>query len=176
MPLAVARRRYGLYLVPLSLVGLIVVLALLLAQAPLALRGSGMILAGLIAAIFVAMGLAGLAWAWLLAWPPERGRLAAATRLGTAQQAPAQRDTTVSSVALLGAAGLLLGALLWTVLSTLGFVAAPMLWVSVGVSNLELARLIQRVERRAGVVYYAAPPLPLFGGRQRLFVLPMRGA
>lgn len=173
VPIAAARRRYGLSLLALALLGLLLVTALLLAQVPPSLRASTVTLILILVLVFVGTAMLSIIWTWVAVWPPERRRLAGAAKAGRLSELPPCQDRSTLALAVALGGGLLVGGLLWTVLSTLGFVGAPLLWCTLGALNLELARLVQRVERRQGAVYYEVPVSPLSGASRRLFVLTM---
>lgn len=172
-PLAASRRHYGALLLILALCGLVIVAALLLIQVPASLRASTAALDLILVIITLGTGILGVVWAWVMAWPQERRRLAAATPVGRVSELPASPDRPARAMALVVGGGLLGGALLWTVLNTLGFVAAPVLWCTLGAINLELARRVRRLERHQGVMYFDQPARSLLGGSRRLYVLSM---
>ena len=173
IPLAAARRRYGTSLLLLALLGLLAIAALLLAQVPPSLRADTAALVLVLVVVFVGTGLLGVMWTWVIAWPRERGRLAAAAPAPRLSELPPSQERAAPAMAAVIGGGLLLGGLLWTVLNTLGFVAAPLLWCTLGAINLELARRVHRIEQRQGAIYVAVRAVALSGATRRLYVLAM---
>lgn len=172
-PLAASRRHDGAVLLLLALCGLLIVAVLLLAQVPASLRASTMALDLILVVITLGTGILGEIWAWVIAWPQERRRLSSATPLGRVSELPPPQERPKQAMTMIIGGGLLVGALLWTVLNTLGFVAAPLLWCTLGAINLELARRVRQSERRDGTVYFDLPARSLLGGNRRLYVLSM---
>lgn len=172
LPLAAVRRRYGRRTLVLALPALLLANAILVAALPPPLRGGGLVIVALVLAASVVTGLSSLLWTWIMAWPVERKRLAAAEPVQRVEQLPVARDHTGAQLAMLILGGLLVAATLWAVVSYLGFAGAPMFWIAVGIANLEKARRLERLEREQNVVYYEAPR----GKRSGLFVVPLPSA
>jgi len=168
--LAAARRRYGWRALGLSVPAMALIAAALVVQAPPFLRHSAVVLALILVAMCVGVGGLSLVWTWVIVWPTEGRRLTGAERLSTRTPLSAAGRESLRPFAVLVAGGLLVGALLWGLLNTVGLVGAPMLWIVAGTINVEVARRVRRIERAKQVVYYETPvPFPLRGG-QRLFV------
>ncbi len=171
VPLAAARRRHGVTLLVLALPALLLIDALLLVQVPPSLRDGALVLALILLAISIGTWLACFLWACLVMWPWERRHLTAARELRRLSDLPTHEGRAVSRLLPLVVGGLLMGGALWTVLSTLGFFAAPLLWIAVDALYLGLAWQTRRMERRQSVIYYEAPGTSLFAGHRHLYVL-----
>lgn len=171
IPLAVARRRYGQRLLMFSMLGMLALALLLLAQAPPALRADTAALIPVLGLVYLGTGLLALLWTWVAVWPRERKRLAGATPIGRLSELPPTIERATLTLALGG--GMLIGALLWTVLNTAGFVAAPLLWLTLASINLETARRVHRVEQRHAAMYFVIPAPALFRAAPHLYVLSM---
>jgi hypothetical protein len=157
IPLATVRHRYGVYALALALPTLLLTSAIVLAALPASLRGGGLVV---IAAVFGATavtGLASLLWTRVMVWPMERKWLEVAERVQRLDQVPSGRDYAATQLVMLVVGGLFVAAMLWAVVSYLGFIGAPMLWSAAGIANLEKARQLQRLEREQNVIYYQAP-------------------
>lgn len=143
----------------------------MLAQVPPSLREGTIVLVLILVAIFIGTGVLCFVWACLIVWPPERRRLMAAAEVRRLGDLPLGGDRRVPRPLPLIAGGLLLGGLLWTVLSTLGLFGAPLLWVTVSALYLGTAWRMREMERRQRVTYYEVPAASLFTGQRHLFVL-----
>jgi hypothetical protein len=173
IPLAAMRHRYGLYALILALPAFLLACAVLLVALPPDLRGGGLLLIAAVVGITLFTGLASLLWTRVMVWPTERKRLEGAERVQRLDQVPPGRDYAPTQLVLLVVGGLCVAATLWAVVSYLGFVGAPMLWVAVGIANMEKARRLQRLEREQNVVYYQAPRTTARGKRRSaLFAVP----
>lgn len=170
VPAAAARRRYGRRALGLGVVALILVALALVAQSPPHLRRGGVVLALILIALCVAVSALGQLWAWIIMWPSEKRRLAAAQSITEAAAPfPASADAP-GPLAMLVVGGILVGLLLWGFLNTVGLIGTPMLWIVVGTIELELARRVRRAERDAGATYYETRPALPFQQARRLFV------
>ncbi len=168
--LAVARRRYGWRALGLSVPVMALIAVALILQAPPPLRHGAVVLALILVAMCVGVGALSLLWTWIIIWPTEGRRFSGAARLST-QASPSTTDReSLRPLAVLVAGGLLIGALLWGLLNTVGLVGAPMLWIVAGTINVEVARRVRRIEHAKHVVYYETPVTFPFKGGQRLFV------
>lgn len=174
--LAATRTRYGVALLALALAALPPIAALLLVQTPPRLRHGLAILFLLLGAIILSMVPLGLLWTALALWPRERRRLSLAQRASQPDRLATATSGSLGRLALPIMIGIAAAAGLWTLLNAVGLIGAPMLWVIGGVTNLETARRVRRVERRERVVYYEGPVSPLVGVEGRLFAVPLSGS
>lgn len=167
---AAARRRYGRRALGLGVLALILVALALIAQSPPHLRRGGVALALILIALCVAMSALGRLWAWIIVWPTEKRRLAAAQSISEPAVFPQANGDAPGPLAVLVGGGILVGVLLWGFLNTVGLIGTPMLWIVVGTIELELARRVRRAERVEGATYYATRPALPFQQARRLFV------
>lgn len=172
VPLAAARRRYGWRAFGLGVLALALIALVLVAQSPPSLRRGGAMLALILAAMCIGVSSLSLLWAWIVVWPTEKRKLAAAQRIHKQAALPPIGPEPLAPFVMLVGGGLLVGALLWGGLNTVGLVGAPMLWIVAGTINLEVARRVRRIERQEGLAYYETPVTFPFKGDQRLFVQP----
>jgi len=168
--LAAARRRYGWRALGLSVPAMALIAAALVVQEPPSLRHGAVALALILVAMCAGMGGLSLVWTWVIVWPTEGRRLTGAERLSTRTPLSAAGRESLRPFAVLVAGGLLIDVLLWGLLNTVGLMGAPMLWIVVGVINVEVARRVRRIERVEHVAYYETPVTFPFTGGQRLFV------
>ena len=173
IPLSTVRHRYGVYALVLALPAFLLANAILLAALPPSLREGGLVVIAIVFAATAFTGLASFLWTRVMVWPTERKRLEGAERVQRLDQVPAGRDYAATQLVMLVVGGLCVAATLWAVASYLGFVGAPMLWIAVGIANLEKARRLQCLEREQNVVYYQAPRTTSRGKRRSgLFAVP----
>lgn len=170
IPFSEARRRHGVSLLTLAIIGLCAVIATLFVQTPATLHRAMAFVTLVLIAIFMGTAVVGLMWAGMIAWPEERRRLQSAASLRRLNELPASRDNRLLALIVPIIAGCLVAGFLWTLLNSIGLIGAPMLWLTVGIINVRIARRIRRVELEQSVIYFAAPPLPFPGARQSLFL------